>query len=327
MNVVKASYEILVPENALQHIERCARVCYKSEDKIAPDGSSATKMVRALVKNGHHAMLEHYSFIFQMSGAGMDTLMRLCADIALHTKYVCYLRFTNVTCSLVSGNIRAWRDFFEACYKMYGYLPKCMEQFIQDNPVLFPEWYGADVFASWLLQPTFFRPVSANELTDATEKLVHKDMTILFTCDRGVSHELVRHRPMSFAQESTRYCNYNGGVSFILPVWIEEPYEGELPSADYSMWRKACQQSEDSYKMALATGWTPQQARCFLHNSVKTEIVMTGNYAEWYHFFSLRACDMAGKAHPQMHEVAIPALEEVQKQEPDIFGDLKAALC
>jgi len=114
-------------------------------------------------------------------------------------------------------------------------------------------------------------------------------------CDRGVTHEIVRHRLFSYAQESTRYCNYKGGVTFVIPCWFGE---NDLTE---SGWRIHMQCCEDRYLDLLNNAWTPQQARSVLPNSLKTEICIAGNLREWRHFFKLRC---AKTAHPQMQEVA-----------------------
>lgn len=206
MQVVSAGYEILDTlngEEILKKIERVARVCYKSEDKIT-DGS-AEKMVKALIKRGHEAMLEHFSF------------------------------------------------------------------------------------------------------------------SVKFIVDRGVSHELVRHRVASFAQESTRYCNYGheGEITVIKPPYLSDCGE------DYNIWRKACMVAEKQYLDMLAYGFSPQEARAVLPNSLKTEVVMTANLREWRHFFSLRACGTTGKPHPQMLEVTVPLLKEIKSLIPVVFDDLE----
>nr|DAU27481.1 MAG TPA: Thymidylate synthase complementing protein [Caudoviricetes sp.] len=206
MQVVSAGYEILDTlngEEILKKIERVARVCYKSEDKIT-DGS-AEKMVKALIKRGHEAMLEHFSF------------------------------------------------------------------------------------------------------------------SVKFIVDRGVSHELVRHRVASFAQESTRYCNYGheGEITVIKPLYLSDCGE------DYNIWRKACVVAEKQYLDMLAYGFSPQEARAVLPNSLKTEVVMTANLREWRHFFSLRACGTTGKPHPQMLEVTVPLLKEIKSLIPVVFDDLE----
>lgn len=148
--------------------------------------------------------------------------------------------------------------------------------------------------------------------------LEHFSFSVKFIVDRGVSHEIVRHRVASFAQESTRYCNYgkSGEVTFIRPVFFEE-YSTELQD-----WVFTCMQAEDTYLKLLAEGRTPQEARSVLPNSLKTEIVMTANLREWRHFLKLRAVGTTGKPHPQMSEVAVPLLKELQEKIPVVFEDL-----
>ncbi len=123
----------------------------------------------------------------------------------------------------------------------------------------------------------------------------HSAMTVKFICDRGVTHELVRHRLCAFSQESTRYCNYKGGVTFVIPPWIELA-EGEyfqepstcILSLPEREWFCSLLDTEISYKLLLDAHWTPQQARSVLPNSTKTEIVVTANFREWRHIFKLR---------------------------------------
>jgi thymidylate synthase (FAD) len=209
MRVVKAGFEIMDDLDGgaiLRKIERVARTCYKSEDKIT-DGS-AERMVRALIKSGHEAMLEHFSF------------------------------------------------------------------------------------------------------------------SVKFIVDRGVSHELVRHRVASFAQESTRYCNYGKAdeITVIEPFYLRE--EREEKPWRYHNWALVCAEAEEAYMKLIEDGATPQEARAVLPNSLKTEVVMTANLREWRHFFKLRALGTTGKPHPQMVEVALPLLEECKKRIPVIFDDL-----
>lgn len=188
----------------LRKIEKVARICYKSEDKIT-DGS-AEKMVKALIKSGHEAMLEHFSF------------------------------------------------------------------------------------------------------------------SVKFIVDRGVSHELVRHRLASFAQESTRYCNYGHEreITVIEPLFFPE----DEKALSRTLWLYVMQVAECQYLALLRVGATPQEARSVLPNSLKTEVVMTANLREWRHFFKLRALGTTGKPHPQMVEVALPLLEECKKRIPVVFDDL-----
>lgn len=144
----------------------------------------------------------------------------------------------------------------------------------------------------------------------------HSCLSVKFIVDRGVSHELVRHRIASFAQESTRYCNYSqdkfdNGVTFIKPFFFDD--------VKYQRWLSAMADAESAYLDLLNNGATPQEARSVLPNSTKTEITITANYREWRNFFKLRT---AKAAHPQMREVTIPLLVELKEKLPVIFDDI-----
>ena len=151
--------------------------------------------------------------------------------------------------------------------------------------------------------------------------LEHASVTVKFVVDRGISHELVRHRLASFAQESTRYCNYSkddfgSEITFIIPDYLEYKSEG------WNIWKESMKQAEDAYFKMLDFGLSPQQARAILPNSLKTEVVMTANLREWRHFFKLRAVGTTGKPHPQMLEVTVPLLEDMKNLIPVVFDDL-----
>ena len=205
MKIINANVEFLTPVNGaeiLKHIERCGRVCYKSEELISED--SAVKFVGNIIKRGHKAVLEHASF------------------------------------------------------------------------------------------------------------------TVKFTCDRGVSHEIVRHRLAAYCQESTRYCNYGAGkfgeqITVIFPCYLEKG------TPAFRMWENACKNAEVAYFDLLAEGRSPQEARAVLPNSLKTEVIMTADVREWRHFLNLR-CSPA--AHPQMREVALKLLGMCHDTIPVLFDDL-----
>ena len=224
MKLVKQGHQILSRISIggieeLQRIEIAGRTCYKSEDKISPDGESAKRFVKMIIDNGHEAMLEHSS------------------------------------------------------------------------------------------------------------------LSVRFICSRGVSHEIVRHRLFSFAQESTRYCNYSKGkfggeCTFIVPPdqdWgvdteeYHDQYGGIEIGSKKGLWYDALRIAEIDYMELLEAGWTPQQARDVLPNALKTEIVVTGNYREWRHFFKLR-CDE--KAHPHIRLLAQETLEDLRYRIPVVFDDL-----
>lgn len=156
--------------------------------------------------------------------------------------------------------------------------------------------------------------------------LEHYSLTVRFVCDRGVSHEIVRHRIASYSQESTRYCNYgndDGGCTFIEPCFWDgyEPPISPMPKAEQLMrWKHAMQRAECTYRSMINVGASPQEARSVLPNSLKTEVIMTANLREWRHFFRLRT---AKAAHPQMREVAIPLLRQLQDKIPVVFTDIE----
>ena len=145
-----------------------------------------------------------------------------------------------------------------------------------------------------------------------SEVMKHRTHTVLFVCDRGVSHELVRHRPASFAQESTRYCNYaidrfGNEITVIKPCFYQEYSE------EYDLWKAAMENAEYKYFQLLNAGSTPQEARSVLPNSLKTELIITANEVEWQHIIDLRYLGTTGAPHPQMKEVMgliVPALIE-----------------
>lgn len=149
--------------------------------------------------------------------------------------------------------------------------------------------------------------------------LEHASVTVKFVVDRGVSHEIVRHRLAAYCQESTRYCNYakdgfGREITVIKPLYLEEGSEG------WDVWKNACECAEEAYFDMLSWGCSPQEARAVLPNSLKTEVVMTANLREWRHFFKLRT---APAAHPQMREVTIPLLRRMQELIPVVFDDIK----
>lgn len=151
--------------------------------------------------------------------------------------------------------------------------------------------------------------------------LEHVSITVKFVTDRGISHEIVRHRLASYAQESTRYCNYSQDkfgheLTFIIPDFLEYGSEG------FKLWKDEMKQVENTYFAMLEAGHTPQEARSVLPNSLKTELVMTANLREWRAFFKLRAANSTGAAHPQMLEITRPLLDDLKAMIPVVFDDI-----
>lgn len=146
----------------------------------------------------------------------------------------------------------------------------------------------------------------------------HQSVTVRVICDRGVSHEIVRHRLASYTQESTRYCNYAKG-KFGNEITVIKPCFWDENDEKYQIWKQTIEIIEVAYNKLISLGSSPQEARSILPNSLKTEIVMTMNLREWQHFFVLRT---SSNAHPQMREIAIPLLNEFKKQIPIIFDNI-----
>ena len=154
--------------------------------------------------------------------------------------------------------------------------------------------------------------------------LEHEKISVRIICDRGVSHELVRHRIASYSQESTRYCNYSKGkfgseLTFIRPYWDDRSISAEMIRLR-ACWQEACLNAEWSYKKMIDAGCTPEAARAVLPNCLKTEIVMTANLREWRHFFKLRC---APAAHPDMRIVANMLLTAFKDVVPVVFDDIE----
>ena len=274
MRLCKPSFEIWDQEEGLEgvykQIEKAGRVCYKSEDKITE--TSAKEFVERMIKSGHGAMLEHGTVYLKLNNS-MSANVFLISQKYDRNKY-----------SVV--NYRAYENDVNNRGVTY------QEYFITTNLRVLVE-------NDWMDDLKF-----ACDLTEWHERRV----TVKFICDRGVSHEFVRHRVFSFAQESTRYCNYSkdkfgNEITFIHPCWIEDNQD------TYDRWcfYESLSKAEEVYFRLLKHGWTPQQARAVLPNALKTELVMTGFISDWEHFFKLRD---AGSAHPQARELAQPLHKE-----------------
>lgn len=290
MKLIKPSFEIWDQQEGLEgvykQIERAGRVCYKSEDKITE--TSAKEFVERMIKSGHGAMLEHGTVYLKLNNS-------MSANVFLISQKYDRNKYSVVNC----------RDY-ENDVNNRGITYK--EYFITTNlRVLVENGWMDDL--QYLCEPTEFH---------------EKRVTVKFICDRGVSHEFVRHRVFSFAQESTRYCNYSKdkfqGVTYILPKWCTnvniEDYEknpklmynanGILTDSEINF-LCGLYDNEIRYLKLLESGWVSQQARAVLPNALKTELVMTGFVSDWKHFFKLRD---AGSAHPQARELAQPLHKE-----------------
>lgn len=274
MKLIKPSFEIWEQsaglEGVYKQIEKVGRVCYKSEDKITED--SAKPFVDRMIKSGHGAMLEHGTVYLAMP---METILPIEANgWGKYTK-------------------NPYSKGFKVC-EVDGQKRVAVTTNLR---VLVENGWLDDL--QYICEPTEYH---------------ERRVTVHFVCDRGVSHEFVRHRVMSFAQESTRYCNYSkdkfgGEITFVLPNWMTSPIWDENDKAGH-IFLQTMKISEDVYLELLSEGWTPQQARAVLPNSLKTELVVTGFTSDWNHFFDLRARGTTGAPHPQAKELAEPLMKE-----------------
>lgn len=315
MLLVKSSYEIWSNNlPAVQRIERAGRVCYKSEDKITvTSGEPFCRKLLNVLK--HESVFEHVSLGFQVTGEQYVRLQHWPFRPTNWPVSRAHLRYTaNRERCVISGNIRAWRDTL----KLRDDISAIAKALVQWYPLFFAD-----------LSPCTERylgevPERVYVYTPA-ELLEHETTTVKFIVDRGVTHELVRHRPVAYSQESTRYCNYGktGHVTFVIPPWlsilpgtyIAEPYSNVFDSA--ARWYGAMRAAELAYLGLLNDGWSPQQARSVLPNSLKTEIVATATLRQWRHILSLRTAE---NAHPQMREVMCPLKADMQIRYPEIFN-------
>ena len=334
MNIIKADYEIINEPFITKKIERVARVCYKSEDKIT-EGTDI-KMVNALIKSNHMAMLEHGSIAFMVDP---DTYMLMQNNMVSITTVVnkklgleakrCYLRFTERHDDndgyryIISGNMRAWYETFE----IMEFIINTPQEFITSAPVLgiplvlrdavvgcsngiMEKFKDVDSIINYYNASEYeVRLITNFSILTPEERMIHEDISVLFTSDLLIQRELVRHREASFAGESTRYCNYSldkfgNEITFIEPCW--EIQEDEFITC--------LENTEKAYNSLISSGWTPQQARAILPNSLMTELVMTGFVEVWDHFFDLRARGTTGAPHPQAKELAEPLLTEFIKR-------------
>lgn len=337
MKIIKASHQIINEPSITKKIERIARICYKSEDKIG-EGTDI-KMIKTLIKNQHTAMLEHGSVVLEVSEQEYDFIsdnisVIESSIISVEKNKRMYLRCSYTISStkgiryIISGNLRAWFDYMTEVVKFNALSKELVTALNSVTNNIFEEFEDAHVDTK---EYEFYNPSDAvyrvvtdmNELS-SQERMIHEDISILFTVDRGVTHELVRHRDCSFAQESTRYCNYNLG-KFGNEITVIEPcfYAGR--DDEYNAWVSAMEDAEKHYFDLINAGSKPQEARDVLPTSVKAEIVMTTNLREWKHILNLRACDATGPAHPQMKEVMVPLLKEIRPKYEFAFGDLYAS--
>ena len=322
MRIIEPSVELVGGNVGLfdrpKHVELCGRVCYKSESKITED--SAEKFIAGIIKRGHEAVLEHARITLDLSNR-RDTYRLLNNSVIPHMRrggLRDYLTFTQIDDKyVVSGNVRAWRDVYKFMFGNGHFFTDSLKRTWAENAPFFPEFFNPDD----PYNPDTITDINPSpdmpSFEDPALRMRHSWYTLRFICDRGVTHEIVRHRPASYCQESTRYCNYSK-ADFGGEITVIEPYYLRDDITAYNAWKRGCEAAETAYFDLLNADRTAQEARCVLPNSLKTELVMTATADEWLHFLKLRTAEAA---HPQMREVATRAKEILAGQDAEVFSD------
>lgn len=310
MKVIAPSFEVLDNldiESLAVRIEFCGRICYKSEDKI--DRQSALPFVSKMAEHGHNSVLEMGVVTLQVDGTDETQVTEL---FLIQPRYLQIDR--NEKNLLITGSVRAFREllmFHPQCTivnAMCAYLNK-------RHPYFFSTILPANGFATH--DSISVRKIGLEEINQLpADKLAkHRHIAVKFIINRAVTHEIVRHRPCSFLQESQRYCRYSDDkfgseVTFIKPMFFDKD------SHEYETWKKAMEDTEQLYLQLLKTS-TPQAARTVLPNSCKTELIVYANLTEWLHIFKLRTTKAA---EPSMREVMIPLQDDFKQRFPGVFS-------
>ena len=324
----------------LMHLERIGRTCYKSEDKITTD--SAAKFLKNIRNRKHWAILEHYIFtvsvpewiyfdlqdVFTESNFNEDSeyitkfsfIHRTYWDKANKNRYRYLVSFSATALNYLVESITNKNDIScnvtNSIITLYKFMRKEYPELMSNCYTDLPDSDDSEI--------SFLTREEIKSLPNWIRD-IHDFMSVLFIVDRGVSHEIVRHRPASYAQESTRYCNYSkdkfdNGITVIIPCFFDTGMGEISNSLVFDEWKFACESAERRYLQLLEYGAKAEQARTVLPNSLKTELNMTATIHEFKHFFNMR-CDIA--AHPQMREVACQLLIEANDSEyyKNVFND------
>lgn len=314
MKVIPPSFEILDDldkQSMPVRIEACGRVCYKSEDKISE--GTAEPFIKGIIKHGHNSVTEMAALTLRVT---FDTESYAVQFFNVLPKYLQVDRPEKKEL-LFSGTVRAFRELYNdnPSVKMI----KAIATFLgQRYPLLFDDLKPN---SGWLPQDGInIEKVSLAEVDKLPANLLakHRHVAVKFYVNRAITHEIVRHRPVSYLQESQRYCRYSDSkfdnqVTFIKPMFFKQGSE------EYTLWEQAMLETEKIYIKLLETS-SPQAARTVLPNSCKTELITFANLIEWLHIFKLRT---SRPAEPSMREIMIPLCKEFKKRFPSVFGDFQ----
>jgi len=279
MKIVQPSATIIEDElsklSVCQRIEQCAAICYQRPPK--PTEEESIEFCRSMVKRGHLTTLEMAQVHLVVNSNYCD-LPR--SEYTRHTAVD-----DNYDNFIVSGSIRA---FMEDTYLQDGHI----ESFLSNEYQVF--------FSGAFADSTGVRFAKPHEIPRS-----HQYVAVRVVCSRSISHQLVRHRPFSFLQESQRYCRYEDGITVVEPEWAKADETGRTFTG--AEWFSHALKCESLYQRQLFNGLSPQQARGGLPNDTKTELIMYGSLPMWDHVFDMRC---AAGADPEMKRICIPLREE-----------------
>ena len=317
MKVVAPSFEILDDldrQSLAVRIEACGRICYKSEDKI--NEASAEPFIRRILKHGHNSVAEMAVVTLKIA---VDSETVVGQFFAVLPKFLQVDRPTKKEL-LLTGSVRAFRELYQDQGGVK--LVKAITGFLaQRYPLFFEDLVPKRGVVPQSGVEVEKLSLAAIDALPADLLAKHRYLAVKFITNRAVTHEIVRHRPCSFLQESQRYCRYSedkfgSEVTFIKPMFFEEG------SDEYRLWEQAMNETEKIYLKLLQTA-SPQAARTVLPNSCKTELIVFANLIEWAHIFRLRT---SPAAEPSMREVMIPLVHEFGRLYPAQFGELSRSL-
>jgi thymidylate synthase (FAD) len=313
MKIIPPSFEILTDldrGSMAARLESCGRICYKSEARITED--SAAPFIRTVLKSGHNSVAEMAVCTIKVT---LDTRSMVERFFETMPKFLAVSALEkNVL--LITGSVRAFRELYmeHATLKMVKGVIKFLAE---RTPIFFFDLLPKN---GWAQQDgVLVEKLSLAEVDQLPADLLakHRYLAVKLITNRAVTHEIVRHRPCSYLQESQRYCRYDkeqfgSEVTFIKPMFFVEG------TPEYDLWQQAMLETEALYLKLLETS-SPQAARTVLPNSCKTEIIVYANLMEWFHIFKLRT-SMA--AEPSMRELMVPLLAEFKKMFPAVFAGL-----
>lgn len=308
MKIISPYFEIqddLDRSSLAVRLEACGRVCYKSEDKITEE--SAIPFVTKISAHGHNSLLE----------MAVATLRVSCHPDHVLEFLSCEPKFLVVDRTdqgiIVTGSIRAFRELYNS-YPYNQVINDLLSVLAAKEPFLFEGVFDQKKCME-KDQQIYIEKLSLKDVEAFPSDLLlrHRFVGVKFIVNRAVSHELVRHRPCSFLQESQRYCRYSqdqydGQVTFVKPMFYKEG------SDEFRVWQKSMEISEVNYLKLLETS-SAQAARTVLPNSCKTEIIVYCNLIEWQYIIKQRT---SKSADPSMREIMIPLEKELKKRYPMI---------